>query len=54
MDLRLYQNGCKVGEIRISLLDLKIILGLRIYAFGIQLLEDVYKFFSVTNTIYFL
>lgn len=54
MGLGLYQNDCKVGETEIGLLDLKLIWGLRICASGTQLLENVYKFFSVTNTIYFL
>ena len=54
MGLGLYQNDCKVGETEIGLLDLKLIWGLRICAFGTQILENVYKFFSVTNTIYFL
>lgn len=35
MAFGLYQNGYRVGEIEISLLDLKLILGLRIYAFDI-------------------
>ena len=54
MGLGLYQNDCKVGETEIRLLDLKRIWGIRICAFGTQLLENGYKFFSVTNTICFL
>lgn len=54
MGLGLYQNGCKVGETEIHLLDLKLIWGIRICAFGTQLLENVYKFFPVTNIICFL
>lgn len=54
MGLGFYQNNCRVEEIGIGLLDLKLILVLRIYAFGIQPFKGVYTFFSVTNTIYFL